>query len=53
MGVPEHLTYFLRNLYSGQEATELDMEKWTVSKLGKEYMKTVYYHLAYLISMQS
>ena len=32
MGVPEHLTYFLRNLYSGQEATELDMEKQTGSK---------------------
>ena len=21
MGIPEHLTYFLRNLYAGQEAT--------------------------------
>ena len=28
MGIPEHLTYLLRNLYAGQEATvELDMEQ--------------------------
>ena len=31
MGVPDHLTCFLRNLYTGQEATvELDMEQQTV-----------------------
>ena len=27
---------------------ELDMEQWTGSKLGKEYIKAVYYHPAYL-----
>ena len=32
---------------------ELDMEQWTGSKLGKEYVKTVYCHLAYLTYMQS
>ena len=32
MGVPEHLTCLLRNLYAGQEATELDMEQQTGSK---------------------
>ena len=32
---------------------ELDMEQWTVSKLGKEYIKVVYCHPAYLIYMQS
>ena len=32
---------------------ELDMEQWTGSKLGKEYVQTVYCHLAYLTSMQS
>ena len=26
---------------------ELDMEQWTSSKLGKEYVKAVYCHLAY------
>ena len=32
MGLPHHLTCLLRNLYAGQEATELDMEQRTVSK---------------------
>ena len=29
------------------------MKHWTGTKLGKEYLKAVYYHLAYLTSMQS
>ena len=29
------------------------MEQWTDSKLGKEYVKAVYCHHAYLIYMQS
>ena len=33
--------------------TELDMEQQTGSKLGKEYIKVVYCHPAYLIYMQS
>ena len=53
MGIPDHLSYLLRNLYAGQEATELDMEQQTGSKLGKEYDKAVYCHPAYLTSMQS
>ena len=32
---------------------ELDREQQTGSKLGKEYVKAVYYHPAYLTSMQS
>ena len=36
MGIPEHLTCLLRNLYAGQEATELDMEQQTGSKSGKD-----------------
>ena len=36
-----------------KQQLELDMEKWTGSKLGKEYIKAVYCHLAYLTSMQS
>ena len=32
---------------------ELDMEQQTGSKSGKEYVKAVYCHLAYLIYMQS
>ena len=31
----------LRNLYAGQEATELDIEQQTDSKLGKEYLKYI------------
>ena len=34
IGIPDHLTCLLRNLYAGQEATEPDMEQWTGSKLG-------------------
>ena len=40
-------------MYAGQEATELDMEQQTGSKLGKEYVKAVYFHPAYLTYMQS
>ena len=36
-----------------KQQLELDMEQQTVSKLGKEYVKAVYCHLAYLTSMQS
>ena len=32
MQIAEHLTCLLRNLYAGQEATELDMEQHTGSK---------------------
>ena len=32
MGIPDHLTWLLRNLYAGQELLELDMEKQTGSK---------------------
>ena len=36
-----------------KEQLELDMEKQTGSKSGKEYIKAVYCHLAYLTYMQS
>ena len=43
MGIPDHLSCLLRNLYVGEEATgpdmEPDMEQWTASKLGKEYSR--------------
>ena len=45
MGIPDHLTCLLRNLYAGQETTvRLDIERWTGSKLGKKYVKAVYCH---------
>ena len=52
MEIPDHLTYLLRNLFAGQEVTEMDMEQWTGSKLGKEYGNAVYCHLAYLTYIQ-
>ena len=36
-----------------KQQLEPDMEQWTSSKLGKESIKDVYCHLAYLTSMQS
>ena len=36
-----------------KQQLELDMEQQTGSKLGKEYVKAVYCHLAYLTHMQS
>ena len=56
MGIPDHLTCLLRNLHAGQikkQQLELDMEQQTGSKLGKEYVKAVYCHPAYLTYMQS
>ena len=35
-----------------KQQLELDMEKWTGSKLGMEYVKAVYCHPAYLTYMQ-
>ena len=54
LGIPDHLICLLRNLYAGQEVTlKLDMEQQTGCKLGKEYIKAVYCHLAYLTYKQS
>ena len=53
MGIPVHLTCLLRNLYVGQETTEPNMEQWTGPKVGKEYIKAMYCHPAYLIYMQN
>ena len=45
MGIPDHLTSPLRNLYAGQEQQlEPDMEQQAGSKLGKEYIKAIYCH---------
>ena len=68
MGIPDHLTCLLRNLYAGQEQQlepdveqqagsksgnlEPEMEQ-TGSQSGKEYVKAVYCHPAYLTYMLS
>ena len=52
MGIPDHLTCLLRNLYVGRkQQLELDMEQQTGSKSGKEYVKAVYCDSTYLTYM--
>ena len=54
MGIPDHLACFLRNLYAGQEAIVRTRHGTTDgTKLGKEYVKAIYCHTAYLIYTQS
>ena len=54
MGIPDHLTCLLINLYAGQEATVRTGHGTTDwFQTGKEYVKAVYCHPAYLTSMQS
>ena len=53
MGILDHLTCLLKNLYAGQEVTvRAGHGTMTGSKLRKEYVKAVYCHLAYLTYMQ-
>ena len=53
MGILDHLICLLRNLYAGKEATESQMGQWTGLKLGKEYVKAICCHPAYLTYIQS
>ena len=54
MRIPDHMNYFLRNLLQGKkQQLEPDMDQWTGSKLGKEYVKAAYCHPAYFTYMQS
>ena len=49
MGIPDHLTCLLRNVCAGQEATVRTGHGTTEwFKIGKEYVKAVYCHPAYL-----
>ena len=36
-----------------KQQLELGMEQWTGSKLGKEFVKVLYYHSAYLTYIQN
>ena len=54
MEIPDHLTYLLRNLYAGQEATvRIGHGTTNWFQLGKEFVKAEYCHPAYLTYMQS
>ena len=51
MGIPDHLTCLLRNLYAGQQAT-VKTGHGTIDWVQKENVKAVYCHPAYLTYMQ-
>ena len=54
MGIPDHLTCLLRNLYVGQEATlRTGHETTDWFQIGKGVLQAVYFHIAYLTYMQS
>ena len=53
MGIPDHLTCLLRNLYADQEAAVRIRHGKTGSKQGKEYVKAVYCHPVYVTYMHS
>ena len=40
-------------MWAKKQQSKLDMEKYTGSKLGKEYVKALYCHPAFLTSLQS
>ena len=54
MGIPDHLTCLLKTcMQVRKQQLELDMEQQTGSKSGKEDVKAIYCHPAYLTSKQS
>ena len=54
MGIPDHLPASWEIcMQVKKQQLELDMEQWTGSESGKEYIKAVYCHPAYLTYMQS
>ena len=54
MGIPDHLTYLLEICMQVKKLQlELDMKEKTCFKLGKEHIKAIYCHPAYLTYMQS
>ena len=54
MGIPDHLTCLLRNLYAGQEATVRTGHGTTDwFQIGKGVQQALYFHPAYLTYMQS
>ena len=54
MGIPDHQTCLLRNLYADQEAAvRIGHGTTDCFQIGKGYIKAVYCHPAYLTFMQS
>ena len=53
MGIPDHMTFLLRNPYAGQEATVRTRHGTTDwFQIGKGVHQAVYCHPAYLTYMQ-
>ena len=54
MGIPDHLSCLLQSLHAGQEVTvRTEHLKSNSFQVGKDYIKAVYNHFAYLTYMQS
>ena len=54
MGIPDHLTCVLRNIYAGQEATVRTVHETTDwFQIRRGVPQAVYWHPAYLTYMQS
>ena len=54
MGIPDHLLASWEICVQlKKQQLELDVEQWTGSKFGKDYIEAVCCHSAYLIYMQS
>ena len=53
MGIPDHLTSLLRNLYAGREITVRTRHGTDLLQIGKGVHQAVYCHPAYLTYMQS
>jgi len=53
MGIPDHLTCLLRNLYTGQETTVRNGQGTTDWLQKRKGVKAAYCHPAYLTYMQS
>ena len=53
MGIPDYLTFLLRHPYAGQKATgRTGHGRTDWFQIGKEYVKAVYCHPAYLTYMK-
>ena len=53
LGIPDHLTCLLRNLFAGQEEVRTGHGKTDWFQIGKFVCQAVYCHSAYLTYMQS
>ena len=53
MGIPNFIVSWEIYMQDKNQKLELNMEQLTGSKLGKQYVKAVYCHPAYLTYMQS